>query len=98
MNNHPLRIQAYEQLPRPCDCNMLLIGASEAGRVEVIVATMAHQPVLVFADFEGFARAGGVGNFVMVENRVRFEINNVAAREAGLKVSSRLLRVALLVE
>jgi hypothetical protein len=38
--------------------------------------------------------AGGIINFVTVDNRIRFEISVGNADRQGLKVSSRLLAVA----
>ena len=40
------------------------------------------------------ADRGGMIQFVTAANRVRFEINLQSAREAGLMMSSELLRVA----
>ena len=42
----------------------------------------------------GFAQMGGIINFVLDDNRVRFEINQKAAEVAHLKLSARLLTVA----
>jgi len=36
-------------------------------------------------------------NFYQEQNKVRFEINPAAARRAGLKISSQLLRLARIV-
>ena len=47
---------------------------------------------------EGFAQRGGVINFTKVGDKIRFEINPEAAKRAQLKISSRLLRIATLVE
>jgi len=54
--------------------------------------------VFTVADQEGFAKAGGIANFFRAENRIRFEINPRAAQKAGLKISSRLLRLAKVVQ
>ncbi len=40
---------------------------------------------------------GGIINFVLDENRVRFEINVKAAERVHLKLSARLLTVAKLI-
>jgi hypothetical protein len=34
-------------------------------------------------------------NFVLENNKIRFQINDQAARDAGLKISSKLLSLAL---
>jgi hypothetical protein len=43
---------------------------------------------------EGFSGYGGIINFFMVENSIRFEINVAAAQQAGLIISSNLLTLA----
>ena len=45
----------------------------------------------------GFAQRGGMINFYLVGNKVRFEINPAAAREEGLRLSSQLLSVGKIV-
>ena len=42
----------------------------------------------------GFVTKGVIINFVMVDNRIRFEINLNSGEEAGLKISSKLLNLA----
>lgn len=52
------------------------------------------QPILTVGQSQGFADAGGIIRFVPVDDTLRFDINTDAANQAGLKVSSRLLRLA----
>ena len=47
--------------------------------------------VLTVGEIEGFARRGGMINFYLEGNRVRFEINPAAAQRGRLKISSQLL-------
>jgi hypothetical protein len=80
------------------DCHILFIGRrSTASHADAVVA-LRGQSVFSVADQEGFASAGGIANFLRADNRVRFEINPTAARKVGLKISSRLLRLAKVVE
>jgi hypothetical protein len=39
-------------------------------------------------------RAHGVISFVVIANHVRFDIDNAAAEDAGLRISSKLLSLA----
>jgi hypothetical protein len=41
-----------------------------------------------------FTSNGGMIQFVLKENKVRFEVNLTAAEKAGLTLSSQLLKVA----
>jgi len=61
-----------------------------------ILASLASLPILtVTDDMENLARYPGIINLMVVEDRIRFEINLGGARKAGLKISSHLLKLAL---
>jgi hypothetical protein len=45
-------------------------------------------------EMPGFLEAGGIMNFLMEDNKVRFEVNAAAAKHAKLKIRSQLLRLA----
>lgn len=76
------------------DCHIVYLPSGGAD----VVSHLATRSVFTVSDAGGFARAGGIANFVVVDDRLRFEINANAAEKAGLQVSSRLLRLARIVE
>jgi hypothetical protein len=49
------------------------------------------------SDMPRFAERGGMIQFILEENRVRFQVNLAAAQNAGLVLSSQLLKLAALV-
>lgn len=59
--------------------------------------SVSGRKVLTVGEFEGFAKRGGMINFIIVDNRIAFEINIDAARRAGLSISSQLLKLAEIV-
>jgi YfiR/HmsC-like len=75
-------------------CRILFVSASEAGRTREILAGVEKSPVLTVSDMPGFTANGGMIQFVLRENKVRFEVNLAAAEKAGLSFSSQLLKVA----
>ncbi len=76
------------------ECHILFIGSSEKKNLEHILAGLRGSPVLTVSDMEGFAQRGGTINFIRTEGRIRFAVNPGAARRAGLTISSKLLRLA----
>jgi hypothetical protein len=84
-------------LPEATGCHILFIGSEFERSHSDAVAVLDGMSVFTVADQEGFARAGGTANFFRADNRIRFEINTLAAKKAGLKISSRLLRLAKVV-
>jgi hypothetical protein len=80
------------------DCHLVFVARSERPRLDAVIATFKGKPVLTIADMDGFCRTCGIVNFVTEDNRVRFQINSEAARANGLKISSRLLSLASIIE
>lgn len=76
-------------------CEILLIERSEYKHVSAIVQALAGKPVLTICDFGGCLREGVMIAFELVDESVRFQINQEAAEHAGLKISSQLLKVAI---
>ena len=75
-------------------CAILFIGESESSHLDQDLAAVAKLPILTVSDLPGFMEDGGTIQFVLQENRVRFEVNLSAARKCGIVLSSQLLKVA----
>ena len=75
-------------------CQIVFISKSERGNLAGIIAALAGANVMTVGDSDGFARQGGVLGFIMVGDKVRFEINTGAAKRAGIKIDTGLLSLA----
>jgi hypothetical protein len=75
-------------------CRILFISSSETRRIEAILAALQNSSVLTVSDMPGFITYGGMIQFVLAENKVRFQVNLAATDKAGLTFSSQLLKVA----
>jgi len=75
-------------------CHLLFICQSERKNAKEIFDLLKNNGVLTVADTEGFLEDGGIVNFVIEDNKVRFDINLTASEKAGLKIRSQLLRLA----
>lgn len=78
-------------------CHIVFVGASETKRMRAVLDALKGSGVLTVGEARGFAQAGGVINFEIVDNKVRFEVNIEAAKRARLKLSSKLLSLAKIV-
>lgn len=76
------------------ECRILFIAASEQGRLARILGAVAGRPVLTVADSEDWLDQGVMINLSRRQARLAFDINLGAARQAGLRISSKLLRLA----
>lgn len=79
------------------NCQLLFVpGRARSGR-HPLLASAESLPILTVGDYPTFMDDGGIVQLRMVDGRVRFDINLVAARHAGIQVSSQLLRLAVTV-
>lgn len=78
-------------------CHVLFIPADQAGRQTQILDAVRRSSVLTIGESRGFAREGGVINFIVKDDRVAFEVNPEAAERARLSISSQMLKHAKIV-
>jgi hypothetical protein len=74
-------------------CHALVVPGQQ-DRPRDVVAAAAGRPVLIVGEGDNFLPAGGTIRFFTEEKKMRFEINQPAAVRSGLKISSKLLRLA----
>ena len=79
-------------------CHLLFVSESETERVEQAIAGARTQGVLTVSEFASFASLGGAIGFYVEEKRVRFEVNLRAAEKNGIRLSSKLLKLARIVK
>jgi hypothetical protein len=93
-----LKLRHIRSVQEAKDCQVLFIGASEKDRLSQIIKAVQDSGILTIGDTKGFERHGVIINLYVVKDKVQFKINTVAAQRAGLQVSSRLLKLADIVE
>lgn len=85
------RFKSVEDVQR---CQVLFIAKSQAANAAHIFATTRGRHLLTVGETDEVASHGGVIQFLTDKARVRVRINVDAAKEAGLTISSKLLRLA----
>jgi hypothetical protein len=94
VNGRKLQVHQLADLRTARTCHILFIASSEKPQLKQTLESLQGADVLTVGDTEGFVEKGGMINFVLENDRVRFEVNQKAAEQAGLKVSSKLLNIA----
>jgi hypothetical protein len=78
-------------------CHILYVSLSERRTTAHIFSTLNGSCILTVGEMTQFAARGGIIQFSMEDQHVRFDINLDAAYRAGLKISSKLLALAQIV-
>jgi len=89
-----LEIKRLDSLDQAQACQVIFVSQTGASHLEYTMSALKDLPVLTVSDIEGFTDQGGIIQFKLVDNKVRFIINTDAANHADLTISSKLLSLA----
>lgn len=91
----PIQVRRLTNAEDIAGCHILYVGANRLLPAEEALRAARSAPILTVTDASTDAQARGMIHFVVVDNRIRFHIDQVRAMESGLTISSRLLALAL---
>lgn len=94
VNQHVIEVREIPDAAAVGACSLLFVNAAEQSNWPALQSQLAGQSILTVSDFEGFARSGGMIEFIRIDNRIGVEINTDAVSAAQLIVEDRLLRLA----
>ncbi len=94
----PLKITPVSGIKNLDTCHVLFVGKMTKRHMARLILATRKRPILTVSESAAFARAGGIIHLKTVNKKVRFVINLDAAKRAGVKFSSKLLRLAEIVQ
>jgi hypothetical protein len=97
VSGRSLVVRRYANVKQLRPSQILFVSASERHRFAPILEAVEGAGTLTVSEIEAFAALGGMINFVIEENKIRFEINPEATARAGLQVNAQLLKLARVV-
>jgi hypothetical protein len=90
----PVTILRLRVVTRSSGCQVLYAAGSPEQPVADMLAAVRGTPVLTLTDKATDPKSRGMINFIISDNRVRFEIDETTAVQNGLAISSKLLSLA----
>jgi hypothetical protein len=91
----PIAIRHIAAVDANSGCQVVYIGGSQNQSIAQGLQALQGQPVLTVTDNTGAPNDHGIVSFVVIDNRVRFEIDERAAAQNHLTISSKLLSLAV---
>lgn len=93
----PVEVHRLSKKQDAASCRVLFISSSERDRLDEVLTDFAPVNILTVSDMPNFTSRGGIIQFVVIDNKIRFEVNLFAAERSNLNLSSELLKVAVAV-
>lgn len=97
VGNQKLEIRTSSGLDKDSKPHILFLLPETSGSLPEILPKLKGKSTLVITEKNGMARAGASINFVIVDNKVKFEYNKSSASRAGLKSNDEIKNLAVAV-
>lgn len=97
VRGRPIQVQRCRRAEESQDCHMLFVSSTEA-RSGTLLRYIQNRRIVSVGENDDFISSGGMIALTAVQNRVRLRINLPAVRAGGVSVSSKLLRLADIVQ
>jgi hypothetical protein len=95
INSRPVAIKKLQGSELAAGIHLLFIGRSERSRIPQLARQAIGKPILIVTETDGALAQGSMINFRIADDRVRFEVSLDSTEKAELKLSARLLALAL---
>lgn len=96
--NQKLEIRSLSSVEGASKCHIVYIQPDKGGELPDVLSKVKGKSALVITEKPGLAKQGAAINFVVQENKQKFELNKSNAEKYNLKVSSNLASLAIVVD
>ena len=79
-------------------CHVIYFDNKKTKENKILIKNIEKKPILTVSDKEGFIKYGGIVELYKEKNKIKFSISIKAKKKSGLKISSKMLTLAKIVE
>lgn len=98
VDNKKISLKQFAKAADISFCHILFISQNAAASLDAILAKVINKGTLIVSEQDGYAEQGTAFNFVILNNKLKFEANVKALNTAGLTASSQLLKLAIIIK
>ena len=84
--------------PGSLDCQIVFVSEDAAAGLKKITGATAGDPVLIVKETKGAAQKGSCINFIIINDKLKLEINKRTIEQRELKIASELLQLGIQVK
>lgn len=93
--NQTIVIKKFNSVDDLAVCHILFVSSGKSGEIEKILTATNNKPILLVSEKTGLGKKGTGVNFVIIDDKLKFEINKSSIESHGLKVSVDLLKLGI---
>jgi len=90
-------IRKLSDISEAAACQVVYIGKNKSKEFDNVKNAVAGKPILTITDSFNLGKKGSCINFKVVDEKLKFEINQASMNSASLKVAGQLSSMAILI-
>ncbi|MBN1415365.1 MAG: YfiR family protein [Bacteroidales bacterium] len=90
-----IQVMRYKTVQEIGSCHILFIPFAKSRQLTEVTSAIQGKSTLVITEKNGALNEGSVINFIILEDKLKFELKAENASKRGIKVSSKLEEMAL---
>lgn len=95
VNKKRIQIKSIQNMDQIEDCRLLFIPETEQTRLDDIVKNIGNKTILTVSEINNSLSSGVMINFLVSNETIKFEINLMAMKQAGIHPDSEMLKLAV---
>lgn len=96
IEDRPLEVRTITTIQEATQCQLVFLGDKENDQLNALVKAIQNDPTVLVCESPGSITAGADINFVVKEERLRFELNTSRLQKKSIQVASELKRLAII--
>ena len=95
LSQKPINSTKLNEVIDVAACHIIFVGSNDRHLLRRLFLAIKNRPVLTVSDISGFSNQGGMIEIVPGEGRLQFKVNQQQLEQAGLELSSHVLKLAI---
>ena len=95
VGSQPIAVTKFSSAQTITKCHILFVPFGKTKEIGTILSTLSGAKTLIISEKKGALEEGSTINFVIVEDKLKFEIKASSGSKLGLKISSNLENMAI---
>ena len=94
IGSQPIEIKKYESVSKIGKCHLLYVAENQQGKLDQILKTQNNSSALIVTEKDGDIVDGTVINFLVINNRLKYELSKKGATKRKLIIGQNLEKLA----
>jgi hypothetical protein len=98
IGSQSLEIKKINSISELSHGHILFVPDDHKSKIAEIISKTSSSPIVVVAESDGLSQKGAIFNFVLIEQKLRFEVNEDKANSKGIKLAANLVKLGIAVK